>query len=68
MRVNPWIVKVPSTTAVRDTNPLTLAATYIGRKAHRPKARGHHHKHTVVTLVERGGEARAFRVTGLPFI
>lgn len=36
--------------------------TYIGRKAHRPKARGHHHKHTVVTLVERGGEARSFHV------
>ena len=29
-------VKVPSTTAVRDTDPLTLAATYIGRKAAEP--------------------------------
>jgi hypothetical protein len=29
-------VKVPSTKPVRDTNPLVLAATYIGRKAAEP--------------------------------
>lgn len=36
--------------------------TYIGRKADVPKRRGHQHKHTVVTLVERGGVARSFHV------
>lgn len=36
--------------------------TYIGRKVGVPKRRGHHHKHTVLTLVERGGEARSFHV------
>jgi hypothetical protein len=33
--------------------------TYIGRKAGIPKRGGHQHKRTVVTLVERGGEAFA---------
>lgn len=36
--------------------------TYIGRKAGVPVRRGHHHKHTVLTLVERGGRARSFHV------
>lgn len=36
--------------------------TYIGRKAGVPKRRGHQHKRTVVTLVERGGESRSFHV------
>lgn len=36
--------------------------TYIGRKEGVPKRRGHEHKHAVVTLVERGGEARSFNV------
>ncbi|MFO1082244.1 MAG: IS1595 family transposase [Reyranellaceae bacterium] len=36
--------------------------TYIGRIPGVPKRRGHQHKRTVVTLVERGGEARSFHV------
>ena len=38
--------------------------TFIGRKAGVEKKRGYAHKHTVVTLVERGGEARSFHVNG----
>ncbi len=36
--------------------------TYIGTKKGAPKRRGHGHKLTVLTLVERGGEARSFHV------
>ena len=37
--------------------------TYIGRKDGKPKARGgYHHKRTVLSLVERGGEVRSFHV------
>jgi transposase-like protein len=36
--------------------------TYIGRKAGSVSRRGHGHKRTVVTLVERNGEARSFHV------
>ena len=36
--------------------------TYIGRKAGTVARRGHGHKRTVVTLVERNGEARSFHV------
>jgi transposase-like protein len=36
--------------------------TYIGRKEGTDKRRGHGHKRTVVSLVERGGEVRSFHV------
>jgi transposase-like protein len=36
--------------------------TYIGRKEGTDKRRGHGHKRTVVSLVERGGEVRSFNV------
>src|SRR5438876_2192141 len=36
--------------------------TYIGTKKGAPKRRGHGHKLTVLTLVERGGAARSFHV------
>jgi transposase-like protein len=36
--------------------------TYIGQKANHTKDSGAHHKMTVVTLVERGGRARSFKV------
>ena len=42
--------------------------TYIGRKKGVPKAKAaHHHKQAVFTLVERGGKARSFRVSGSMF-
>ena len=36
--------------------------TYIGRKPDVPVTRGGHHKHAVLTLVERGGSARSFHI------
>lgn len=36
--------------------------TFIGRKAGVPKARGHHHKRVVLSLVERGGNVRSFHI------
>jgi transposase-like protein len=36
--------------------------TFIGRKKGMPKKRAYHHKHTVLSLVERGGEVRSFHV------
>jgi transposase-like protein len=36
--------------------------TFIGRKPGMPIKRGTNHKHVVLTLVERGGEARSFHV------
>jgi hypothetical protein len=36
--------------------------TFIGKKADVPKAQGFHHKHVVLTLVERKGRARSFHV------
>lgn len=38
--------------------------TFIGQKKDMPKQRGYAHKHAVLTLVERGGEARSFHVAG----
>lgn len=38
--------------------------TFIGQKKDRPKRRGYAHKHAVLTLVERGGNARSFHVDG----
>jgi transposase-like protein len=38
--------------------------TFIGKKVGVPKRRGYAHKHAVLTLVERGGEARSFHVYG----
>jgi transposase-like protein len=38
--------------------------TFIGQKKDVPKRRGYAHKHAVLTLVERGGEARSFHVDG----
>jgi hypothetical protein len=38
--------------------------TFIGRKKGVPKRRGYAHKHAVLTLVERGGDARSFHVDG----
>jgi transposase-like protein len=36
--------------------------TFIGRKKGMPKKRAYHHKNTVLSLVERGGEVRSFHV------
>jgi transposase-like protein len=36
--------------------------TFIGRQKDTRKRRGYQHKHTVLTLVERGGHARSFHV------
>ncbi|HRD76820.1 MAG TPA: IS1595 family transposase [Hyphomicrobiaceae bacterium] len=36
--------------------------TFIGRKKGQPKRRAYHHKHAVLSLVERGGEVRSFHV------
>lgn len=36
--------------------------TYIGRKHDVPKRRGNQHKHVVLTLVQRDGEARSFHI------
>lgn len=54
----------PSTTEPMggEGKHIEVDETYIGRKAGVPVRRGHHHKHTVVTLVERGGVARSFHV------
>jgi len=38
--------------------------TFIGHKKDMPKRRGYAHKHAVMTLVERGGPARSFHVSG----
>lgn len=38
--------------------------TFIGRKRGVEKKRGYAHKHTILTLVERGGTARSFHVDG----
>jgi transposase-like protein len=38
--------------------------TFIGQKKDMPKRRGYAHKHAVMTLVERGGPARSFHVSG----
>jgi transposase-like protein len=38
--------------------------TFIGQKKDVPKRRGYAHKHAVLTLVERGGDARSFHVDG----
>jgi len=38
--------------------------TFIGQKKDMPKQRGYAHKHTVLTLVERGGSSRSFHVDG----
>jgi transposase-like protein len=39
--------------------------TFIGRKPDMEAKRGTNHKHTVLTLVERGGSARSFHVDGV---
>ena len=36
--------------------------TFIGRKKGMPKKRAYHHKHAVLSLVERGGDVRSFHV------
>jgi len=41
--------------------------TYIGRKPGRKLARGHGHKETVFSLVERGGNVRSTHITGKTF-
>lgn len=38
--------------------------TFIGQKKDMPKRRGYAHKHAIMTLVERGGPARSFHVSG----
>jgi transposase-like protein len=38
--------------------------TFIGRKKDVPKRSGYAHKHAVLSLVERGGKARSFHVSG----
>jgi transposase-like protein len=38
--------------------------TYIGKKAGVPVRRGYSHKQAILTLVERGGQARSFHVDG----
>ena len=39
--------------------------TFIGNRKDRQKARGFRHKHAVVSLVERGGKVRSFKVEGV---
>ena len=41
--------------------------TYIGRKPGRSKKAGHGHKHTVFSLVERGGKVRSKHISGKLF-
>ncbi|MFZ1904713.1 MAG: IS1595 family transposase [Steroidobacteraceae bacterium] len=41
--------------------------TYIGRKPGRKMGRGHAHKETVFSLVERGGNVRSVHITGKTF-
>jgi len=52
------------TTAPMGGNGGTVEAdeTYIGTKTAHTKGQGTSHKHAVVTLVERGGRARSFKV------
>lgn len=38
--------------------------TYIGKKVGKAKRRGYGHKHAVLTLVDRAGEARSFHIEG----
>ena len=38
--------------------------TFIGRKKGMPKKRAYHHKHAVMSLVERGGPLRSFHIEG----
>jgi hypothetical protein len=38
--------------------------TFIGQKEDMPKRRGFAHKHAILSLVERGGTVRSFRVEG----
>ena len=41
-----------------------IEETHIGQKAGVAKQRGYAHKHTILTLVQRGGSARSFHVDG----
>ena len=45
-----------------DGGIVEVDETYIGRKAGVRMTRGGHHKNAVLTLVQRGGEARSFHV------
>jgi transposase-like protein len=45
-----------------DGAVVEIDETFIGRKPDMPIQRGTNHKHVVLTLVERGGEARSFHV------
>ena len=47
--------------------PVEADETYYGRKPGRDKRRGHGHKETVFSLVERGGQVRSTHITGKTF-
>lgn len=47
------------------TGVVEIDETFIGRKAGKAKRRGTGHKHAVLTLVERGGEARTVHVDNI---
>ena len=48
-----------------DGTPVEVDETFIGRKEGETVNRGYAHKNAVLTLVERGGEARSFHVPGV---
>ena len=48
-----------------DGTPVEADETFIGRKEGETVSRGYAHKNAVLTLVERGGEARSFHVQGV---
>jgi transposase-like protein len=48
----------------RTGKTVEVDETFIGKKKDLPKRSGYAHKHAVLTLVERGGEARSFHVDG----
>ncbi len=48
-----------------DGTPVEADETFIGRKEGEDINRGYAHKNAVLTLVERGGEARSFHVAGV---
>jgi transposase-like protein len=47
-----------------ECKTVEIDETFIGQKKDMPKRRGYAHKHAVMTLVEHGGPARSFHVSG----
>jgi transposase-like protein len=57
----------PEAPAGGEGGMVEIDETYIGQKEGVPKRRAHHHKHAILTLVERHGKARSFHVDGTSF-